>query len=60
MSAGVRERLVLQAYLVWAERGEPAIQRFIQTGAFDDGPTTDVQPYDQAAVKQIISTGRFM
>jgi hypothetical protein len=58
MTCGSRRYIVQQAGLVWAERGPPAIQRFIDTGSFGDEAQDDVEPYDQDLVKQIVATGR--
>jgi len=48
---------VLQAGLVWADRGGPAYERFVETGSFGD-TGTDTQPYDPELVKQIVAGGR--
>jgi len=50
---------VLQAGLVWAERGGPAYERFVETGSFG-AATTDSQPYDPELVKQIVAGGRLL
>jgi hypothetical protein len=51
--------LVQQAALVWSDRGEPAYERFIQTGSFGDSGR-DVEPYDQNLVKAIVASGRLV
>jgi hypothetical protein len=49
--------LVQQAALVWADRGPPALERYIETGTFGDSEMT-AEPYDQDVVKAIVNSGR--
>jgi hypothetical protein len=57
LAAGKRLAMVQQAGLVWADRGEPAYQRYVATGSFGDS-TSDVQPYNADLVRQIVASGR--
>jgi len=49
-------KLVQQAYLVWAERGEPAYKRYIATGSFGDAQV-EAEPYRPDVVKAIVASG---
>ena len=54
---GKRRQLVQQANLVWSERGESAVERYIQTGSFGEGES-NAEPYSQDKVKGFLE-GRF-
>jgi hypothetical protein len=59
MAGGKRLALVQQAGLVWADRGQPAYQRYIATGSFGD-EKEPVAPYDPALVRSIVESGRLI
>ena len=57
MAVGKRRLIAHQAALVWAERGAPAVERYIETGSFGEGGSPAV-PYDADVVRQMVHSGK--